>query len=161
MPAATAPEPALDQDDSAADPKGGSSVSGLSGLSEIMQAEPAELPASLAGSGPRPVREAKIIKTMPRQRPRAAAGPSAKRRAAILIAAVFALIVALAGLALLLLPPGNDPAGPPPGTTSGLEDTPETSSNDAADEKRLPLGSPPAPIKIEAGADGRPTAQQP
>ena len=137
-----APEPTLKHDEPGPnDPMGGSSVTGLSGLTEIMQAEPT--PPSIAATKPQPVHEAKLAPastspTRPTPAGSAAAMPAMSpktRRTAILIIGVLALIVALGGLSVMILSAGSDDVEPGDDTVVQPE----------ADPASLPQGPPPPP----------------
>lgn len=151
------PEPALTQDAPASDdPKGGSSVTGLSGLSDLMQAEAMPL-AATRGEAP-PVREAKLAApkspTKPGKsrieviQPAATSGrdPATprSRRTAVLIVAVLAMIVALAGIALSMMSSPGTP-GTPENSEAPASGSPKDSGGgeplDADDV--LPQGPPP------------------
>ena len=96
-------EPALDQDAPPADPLGGSSVTGLSGLTEIMQSEPGA-PASMPRKTMPPLQEARLS---PSARPTPTPVSPRVRRVALLAIGVLALIIAVAGLLVVLV--ADDP----------------------------------------------------
>ncbi|MEM9914990.1 MAG: hypothetical protein AAF911_08515 [Planctomycetota bacterium] len=158
--AGAAPEPTLKDDPPEEDARAGSSVTGMSGLSDLMQAEPNRKAGDTAvGGQPPPIREAKFASAeaaqnlaqsaaslRQTQRPGAMSGQS--RRLAILIIAVLAFGVALAGIGLVLL--GGDEGNNVPANTS---DTDPAADLDAADNDPAdyPVGPPRQPDSAEPG----------
>ena len=136
-PAAAPPEPELKQEDSpTADPMGGSSVTGLSGLSDIMQAEPAQVSPKITGSAAPPVRQAQLAASAPsRPDPAATRQP---RRTAILIVSALAAVVALAGIALAVMFGGDKGEG----AATPAAETGVTESETPAAPDLLPQGPP-------------------
>ncbi|MEM9420160.1 MAG: hypothetical protein AAGA25_14065 [Planctomycetota bacterium] len=137
-----APEPAIHEDPPPADPRSDSSVTGMSGLSDLMQAEP-NAPA-VPGAAP-PIQEAKFASPEAAQKlARSAANlrqtqqPTAmsheSRRMAILIIAVLALGVAMAGIGLAVL--GGD--------KSDLPDIPGPDASAQPSDPALENAGPPA-----------------
>lgn len=107
-PAPTAP---LDESPSPAedDPMGGSSVTGLSGLTEIMQAEPNETPA-LASGPPQPIPSAKPSRRPAALSPAQRRAARSRRRTAILLMTLLALVIAMGGVGLIIVQQlGGDP----------------------------------------------------
>lgn len=144
--AAVTPEPELKEDPPPAhDPMGGSSVTGLSGLSDIMQAEPARLSAAMAGRGPAPLQQARLASA---GNPPASAAPRRPdpklthlpRRTVLLIVAALAAFVALAGIALAVMSSGGDELG-----TAGERDGREVADPAPEEEADLLPQGPPRP----------------
>lgn len=84
------------------DPLGGSSVTGLSGLTEIMQSEPNELPplaTEPAAALPRgkPSRQPSVLTPAQRRAARS------RRRTAVLLITLLALVIAIGGVGLILI----------------------------------------------------------
>ena len=120
-------EPPLSEDPPAADPLGGSSVTGLSGLTEIMQSEPGGPAAAVRQTMP-PLQEAQLRDDQaPASRP---VSPKA-RRLALLILGVLALIIAVAGLLVVLVADSPRAEADPPSPRPASE-TPATEPRDRA-----------------------------
>ena len=100
---AKATEPTLAEAPPPVDPLGGSSVTGLSGLTEIMQHEP--VPESPADASEPPL-QAKLTQPKPGRGAPKPFSPKT-RRTAIFIIGILALVVAVAGLLVFLVASGN------------------------------------------------------
>ncbi len=160
--AAAAAEPTLDEDPPESDARAGSSVTGMSGLSDLMQAEPSPKSGDTAVGVPSPpIREAqfgsaaaaqKLAKSAAhlRQTQRPGTMSHQTRRMAILVIAALALGVALAGIGLVMLG-GNDSRGGHSPTLPADADAGE------ADDAFTPAGPPSQPQADEPGAS-RPAA---
>lgn len=164
-------EPAIDEPPPEGDPRVGSSVMGMSGLSDLMQAEPHAVPHAAAGRSVAPLLEAKLRTledhSAAAQADRSGASSFAtmsrpSRRLAILIIALLALGVAMAGLGLILLggeptapgsttAPGNSPASgysPAPGGSPGRPLSPAIDP-----DTKLPPVGPSTPPQLEPGPE--------
>lgn len=168
--AAAEAEPAIDQDLPEQDLRQGSSVSGMSGLSDLMQAEPnAKAGDTAVGGQAPPIREAKFASTEKaqhlaksaahlRQTQRPAAMSQQSRRMAILVIALLALGVALAGIGLVLL------GGDEPRPTGPRDNDSDTGDQERYDPSFDPAGPPRQPDVDEPGMsqrdDGHDVAQR-
>ncbi|MEM7627363.1 MAG: hypothetical protein AAF333_17340 [Planctomycetota bacterium] len=145
-PAVVTPEPELKHDDPPADdPKGGSSVTGLSGLSDIMQAEPAKLSSKVTGPGPAPLQQAKLASPPPPRTVPTRPDPALTRqprRTAILVIAALAAFIAIAGIALVVLFGGGGDADH---ATSDPAPARDAAGDDPADPADLLPQGPPRP----------------
>lgn len=156
---AAAAEPSINDDPPEEDPRAGSSVTGMSGLSDLMLAEPnAKAGDTAVGGQPPPIREAKFASAQAAQNLAESAanlrqtqrpGPMSQqsRRLAIMIIALLAFGVAIAGIGLVML--GGDD-----GNTSSHMSGPDRSAPDApdADPTLDPAGPPAQPGGAEPGA---------
>jgi len=160
--AEAAVEPALDEDPPEEDARAGSSVTGMSGLSDLMQAEPNAKAGDTAVAGhPPPIREAQFAsaeaaKTLAqsaanlRQTSKPAAMSPQTRRMAILVIALLALGVALAGIGLVVL--GGDDGNM---NTTRSANSPASPADQSASPEDLlpdPAGPPAKPAINEPGA---------
>ena len=157
--AGAAPEPTRKDDPPEEDARAGSSVTGMSGLSDLMQAEPNRKAGDTAvGGQPPPIREAKFASAEAaqnlaqsaaglRQTQRPGAMSRQSRRLAILIIAVLAFGVALAGIGLVLL--GGD-EGTVPANTSDAAPAVDLDAADS-DPAGYPVGPPRQPDSAEPG----------
>lgn len=160
--AAAAAEPTLDEDPPEADPRAGSSVTGMSGLSDLMQAEPNPKSGDTAVGVPAPpIREAKFASAAAaqnlaqsaarlRQTQRPGTMSPQTRRMAILVIALLALGVALAGIGLVVLGGDDSRGGHSP--SSSVNDDAKDEVADEADDAFTPAGPPSQPEAAEPGA---------
>lgn len=166
-------EPVIGEEPPDDDPRADSSVTGMSGLSDLMQAEPIAAHGSMAGLVVAPVQEGRLI-TAPdpaaaatgRAEPRPAAMSRQSRRLAILVIALLAFGVALAGIGLAMLG-GDEPAQPAPNpgrvTPGNAAPTPTApnSPGDIADPLPLPAGPPAQPEPGEPHGRDEPGDESP
>lgn len=160
--AAAATEPVLDEDPPDGDPRAGSSVTGMSGLSDLMLAEPNLKSGDTAvGGQPPPIREAKFASTEAAQNltqsaahlrhaQRVGTMSPQTRRMAILVIALLAFGVAIAGIGLVLLS-GDDPSISSSPTTPA-ETEPGQNTPSATEAPITPAGPPIQPGIAEPGA---------
>lgn len=155
---AAAAEPAINEDPPEEDPRAGSSVTGMSGLSDLMLAEPnAKAGDTAVGGQPPPIREAKFASAEAaqnlaqsaanlRQTQRPGAMSQQSRRLAILIIALLAFGVAIAGIGLVMLGGSENTSNNTPGHDRSTQDRPD------ADPTLDPAGPPAKPGVSEPGA---------
>lgn len=163
-------EPVIGEAPPEDDPRADSSVTGMSGLSDLMQAEPNAAQGSMAGRTVPPIEEGKLITTQApapaRPEPRPSAMSQQHRRLAILVIALLAFGVALAGIGLAMMG-GEEPTIPAPNPGEMVPDNagpaPATpaSPGGSADPLPLPAGPPSQPEPREPGVDPQGKATSP